>query len=204
MRKSAQRGRSARTPNEDAVRHLRRRRPRQRNTPPRHADAANPRGKRKGPALLQALKEWWPRTESNRRHGDFQSPALPTELLGHCATRQDRCEDAHHSEVIGIGQAQCCRIFLPTAAACADCVRSEGARCWTRPRHPAGARQGRLGDGRRPDRRGHRPDARPAAVIPPYLNVRRDVWVSLDDLVGCCAKGDRRSSNGGGRHNRTG
>ncbi len=23
---------------------------------------------------------WWPETESNRRHGDFQSPALPTEL----------------------------------------------------------------------------------------------------------------------------
>ena len=26
---------------------------------------------------------WWPGTESNRRHGDFQSPALPTELPGH-------------------------------------------------------------------------------------------------------------------------
>ena len=25
---------------------------------------------------------WWPRTELNCRHGDFQSPALPTELLG--------------------------------------------------------------------------------------------------------------------------
>lgn len=25
---------------------------------------------------------WCPRTELNRRHGDFQSPALPTELLG--------------------------------------------------------------------------------------------------------------------------
>ena len=25
---------------------------------------------------------WWPGTESNRRHGDFQSPALPTELPG--------------------------------------------------------------------------------------------------------------------------
>ena len=29
------------------------------------------------------IKEWWPGTESNRRHGDFQSPALPTELPGH-------------------------------------------------------------------------------------------------------------------------
>src|ERR1700722_17931815 len=27
------------------------------------------------------LRKWWPKTESNRRHGDFQSPALPTELL---------------------------------------------------------------------------------------------------------------------------
>ncbi len=25
---------------------------------------------------------WWPGTELNRRHGDFQSPALPTELPG--------------------------------------------------------------------------------------------------------------------------
>ena len=28
------------------------------------------------------LKEWWPRAESNHRHTDFQSAALPTELLG--------------------------------------------------------------------------------------------------------------------------
>ena len=27
--------------------------------------------------------EWWPGTESNCRHRDFQSPALPTELPGH-------------------------------------------------------------------------------------------------------------------------
>ena len=26
---------------------------------------------------------WWPRAESNHRHADFQSAALPTELLGH-------------------------------------------------------------------------------------------------------------------------
>ena len=25
---------------------------------------------------------WWPGTESNRRHADFQSAALPTELPG--------------------------------------------------------------------------------------------------------------------------
>jgi hypothetical protein len=28
-------------------------------------------------------KEWCPEAESNHRHGDFQSPALPTELSGH-------------------------------------------------------------------------------------------------------------------------
>ena len=27
-------------------------------------------------------KRWWPRAESNHRHTDFQSAALPTELLG--------------------------------------------------------------------------------------------------------------------------
>ena len=27
--------------------------------------------------------KWCPGTESNRGHGDFQSPALPTELPGH-------------------------------------------------------------------------------------------------------------------------
>ena len=38
---------------------------------------------KKGSHFCEPLKFWWPRTESNRRHGDFQSPALPTELLGH-------------------------------------------------------------------------------------------------------------------------
>ncbi len=37
-----------------------------------------------GPSLtkLQTAEQWWPGTESNCRHGDFQSPALPTELPG--------------------------------------------------------------------------------------------------------------------------
>lgn len=30
---------------------------------------------------------WWPRAESNRRHCDFQSHALPTELPGHAAAQ---------------------------------------------------------------------------------------------------------------------
>ena len=29
------------------------------------------------------LDEWCPDSESNQGHGDFQSPALPTELSGH-------------------------------------------------------------------------------------------------------------------------
>ena len=33
-------------------------------------------------AIPQQL--WWPERESNPRHGDFQSPALPTELSGRC------------------------------------------------------------------------------------------------------------------------
>ena len=31
---------------------------------------------------------WCPEAESNHRHGDFQSPALPTELSGHMAEKE--------------------------------------------------------------------------------------------------------------------
>ena len=33
--------------------------------------------------LSNQLAHWWFRLESNQRHGDFQSPALPTELQNH-------------------------------------------------------------------------------------------------------------------------
>jgi hypothetical protein len=32
-------------------------------------------------------KKWCPRADSNHRHSDFQSLALPTELLGHLGLR---------------------------------------------------------------------------------------------------------------------
>ena len=32
--------------------------------------------------LCSEIQEWWPGTELNRRHKDFQSSALPTELPG--------------------------------------------------------------------------------------------------------------------------
>jgi len=33
--------------------------------------------------VVSNWKEWWPEVESNHRHEDFQSSALPTELSGH-------------------------------------------------------------------------------------------------------------------------
>src|ERR1700687_221760 len=36
--------------------------------------------------LLREL--WWPRPESNQRHTDFQSAALPTELLGRAGVQK--------------------------------------------------------------------------------------------------------------------
>ena len=37
---------------------------------------------------MKCVKKWWRQTESNRRHKDFQSFALPTELWSH-TLRQD-------------------------------------------------------------------------------------------------------------------
>jgi hypothetical protein len=40
-------------------------------------------GKEKAPTIADwGFLTWWPGTESNHRHADFQSAALPTELPG--------------------------------------------------------------------------------------------------------------------------
>src|SRR5438132_9166862 len=39
---------------------------------------------------IEASGGWWPRPESNRRHEDFQSAALPTELLGRAGASGNR------------------------------------------------------------------------------------------------------------------
>src|SRR3954462_1297666 len=37
------------------------------------------------------FKKWWPGTELNRRHADFQSAALPTELPGREGWASNEC-----------------------------------------------------------------------------------------------------------------
>lgn len=37
----------------------------------------------KSPKIIELEFIWWPEAESNCRHEDFQSSALPTELSGH-------------------------------------------------------------------------------------------------------------------------
>src|SRR6185437_3874630 len=63
----------------------------------------------KGLAGSGEIPRWWPRAESNHRHEDFQSSALPTELLGHacgiaCQARVARISD--HEPRIRLATAQ--------------------------------------------------------------------------------------------------
>src|SRR5689334_5376902 len=51
--------------------------------------AARTRSRKRAPEIptpptnFWRYEEWWPGSESNQRHADFQSAALPTELPGH-------------------------------------------------------------------------------------------------------------------------
>ena len=46
---------------------------------------------------------WWPGAESNCRHADFQSAALPTELPGQPARALQLSQVAHYSKTSSIG-----------------------------------------------------------------------------------------------------
>ena len=58
--------------------------------------------KKIGPPICINLKfiKWWDGTESNRRHEDFQSSALPTELSG----RLDKSMKQFFKACVGISQ----------------------------------------------------------------------------------------------------
>ena len=44
--------------------------------------------------------KWWDGTESNRRHEDFQSSALPTELPSHTQKLSEARVDKYHNHQI--------------------------------------------------------------------------------------------------------
>ena len=44
------------------------------------------------------LLEWWPGAESNCRHADFQSAALPTELPGHIEPHDKTVKKRNYSK----------------------------------------------------------------------------------------------------------
>src|SRR5262245_1609437 len=75
---------------------------------------------------FRSRKSWWPRAESNRRHRDFQSRALPTELPGHgrprVAGREGRGEAARGEAALpdrGYDDSAAGSASAPAGSACA-------------------------------------------------------------------------------------
>ncbi len=81
---------------------------------------------RKHPKLIKELeacktRKWWPEVESNHRHEDFQSSALPTELSGQIRKRrikQGVAEAVKQTTPLAGGQSDraSCDIPLPPRA----------------------------------------------------------------------------------------
>jgi hypothetical protein len=73
------------------------------------------------------LRTWWPEVESNYRHGDFQSPALPTELSGRkkTADKEVACARRLLNRRSG-GESRKCRgrsaVFFDLPCLCSLCL----------------------------------------------------------------------------------
>jgi hypothetical protein len=49
--------------------------------------------------MFGVIKYWWPERESNLRHADFQSAALPTELSGQREIAYNYLQVAHYTKL---------------------------------------------------------------------------------------------------------